>query len=206
MKQTFCTLCTLMLVVFASPTLSYDNTTVSRGGSDQKQQEKKKIWNNPKTTKPTTRTEATTKTQPIQKQQKEIPAYVLAYARNVYSSCAGAWKSMPCISTMAQLSKDMTINYAQNLEIAKQESYHEYLKQRCAASTAALQEKVPAYAQKSAMTECLNTISDLTESTGTEPDLNLYQLAVGGVQCLDKEGSCNVFEEQLSPLLQNEKN
>ncbi len=188
----------LLVLIISSGAYAYDYTTVNKDNQESGQKtEKKKVWNKAKKPK----VENAQPQPEAAKDIKQIPAYVLGYARNVYNSCAGVWKSAQCVSAIAALSKDITIDYASSLEQAKQEAFHEPLKQSCAASTAAIQTDVPAYAQKSAMTECLNAIADMTQASGVKPNINLYQLAVGGTQCLDQEGNCEAFENQLAPLL-----
>ncbi len=53
---------------------------------------------------------------------------------------------------------------------------------------------------QSALTECVNTISDVSKATQVKPNLNMYQLAVGTVLCLDGNDACNKIEAQLKTV------
>ncbi len=114
------------------------------------------------------------------------------------SFCVNHWDNEKCLKELSSLSMDLTTNYAEKLDAQKKEVQMENLKQHCAASTAALKVSVPAYAMKSAITECINIISDINDETSIKPDIDLYQLLVGSVLCLGKDLACDNIETQLS--------
>lgn len=175
---------------------AYDYTTLNNG-EKQEQQQKKKVWNKPK------QRQSNTETKPqATAEQKNIKSYIKEYVQDVHQKCASAWKSKPCVVSLSALSRDLTIHYVDQLNKSNQNKFQDPLKENCAATTAALKQDVPAYAQKSAMTVCLNAISDISEASGVKPELDMYQIAVGSVGCLDKDGSCEEFEKQLNSVIQ----
>ncbi len=205
----YLTIALIMALHCAQTASAYDNTTLNQGSSEKERasEERKPIWNRANKERSTAETKlASEETSSENSAQAQIKPYVLRYVRDVYHTCAGNWKSAQCITSLASLSKDIVVDYAVKLETAGQKAFHEPLKQKCAASTAALQTAVPAYAQKSAMTECLNAIADMSQASDVKPDLELYQLAIGALQCVDKEGSCEAFENQISSHVQEKSN
>ncbi len=127
-----------------------------------------------------------------------LPNDVAGHVANVTSYCVGKWESEACLKELSSVSMDMAVNFAENLDAKKEHGAIELIKQHCSAPTAALKISVPAYAMKSAITECVNSVADINEATSVKPDLNLYQLLVGSVLCLDKDPACADIEKQLS--------
>jgi len=132
------------------------------------------------------------------KPPSNIEESTIYHIRNMASFCIGKWENQDCIKELSSIAMDTTTNYAELLDAANKKSSMEPLKQHCAASTAALKMSVPAYAIKSAITECVNIIADINDKTAVKPNLNLYQLMVSSVMCLDKKPSCKEIETKLS--------
>lgn len=124
----------------------------------------------------------------------------IQHVRNMSAKCRGRWETQGCMKTLSNVSLVMVSNYAADLKNHNHMAAVETLKQHCAASTAALQVKVPAYAMRSAMTECVNHISDLNDQTGLRPDPNFSQMIVGAILCIDKNMACFLMEMQLGNL------
>lgn len=116
----------------------------------------------------------------------------------IHESCVQNWGDQSCMQSISATSKDMLEAYAVALEKSGHKAQVETVKNQCAATTAAAKTKVPAYAMKSALTECANTISDVVAEVTVQPDLVLYQLLVGSIFCLGKEEPCPVFEKGIS--------
>ena len=133
---------------------------------------------------------------------KNSAAYkgAIKHVRNMSAQCKGKWETQGCMKTLSNVSLVMVSNYAADLKRHNRLSAIESLKQNCAASTAALQIKVPAYAMREAMTVCVNHISDLNDQTGLRPDPNYSQMIVGSILCIDKNMSCFLMEMQLGKL------
>lgn len=130
----------------------------------------------------------------------ELDTIVLEHVNNMRSQCLGGWEKQGCIKAMSYIAMDIATSYADSLHKAKKEDAMEDLKQHCAASTAAIKIEVPAYAQNSAITECVNIIADIHDKTLIQPNINLYQLLIGSVWCLSEDQSCTVFEQQISQI------
>ena len=126
----------------------------------------------------------------------QVASSTLLHMNNMATYCVGSWEDEACIKELSSISMDLTTGYAELLDASKQQGAMEVLKQHCAASTAALKVLVPAYAMKSAITECVNSISDISEATLIKPDLNLYQFMVISVMCLGNDPSCKDIEQQ----------
>ncbi len=125
---------------------------------------------------------------------------VLTYVKGVGKACVEDWATQNCMKNLSILNRDTASFYAQNLNDSGRkdaDAKMEELKQHCAASTAALKVDVPAYAMRSAMTECVNTISDIVDATKVKPNVNMYQLMVGSILCLQKDAQCKFIENQL---------
>lgn len=150
--------------------------------------------------KKTSQEDAVVKSEAI-KPAPQIDIITSGHIKSLASLCVNNWESEGCLKELSALSMDMTVNYAEKLDAqdnqTKKEAEMESLKQHCAASTAALKISVPAYAMRSAITECVNTVSDLNKDTAIKPDVNLYQLLVGSVLCLSKDLTCENLEKQL---------
>ncbi len=141
------------------------------------------------------------------RQIPKIDSITLNHIRSMAVLCVGNWENENCSKELSALSMDMTTNYAEKLDKQskpeKKEAHMESLKQHCAASTAALKVSVPSYAMKSAITECVNIVADINEESSVKPDINLYQLLVGAVLCLNKDLSCENMEKQISSVASN---
>lgn len=137
-------------------------------------------------------------TPPVVSEEKiDISAVTANHMVNMAKYCVGNWENEACIKELSSLSMDTTTNYAEALDAGNKKSAMEDLKQNCAAATAALKISVPAYAMKSAITQCVNSIYDINNTTLIKPDLNLYQLLVGSVMCLGKDIACENIEASL---------
>ncbi len=119
------------------------------------------------------------------------------YASRISSACAGSWQSQNCLKAVSESSMALTTNYMASLDRRGKSAASETVKQHCAASTAAMTEQIPAGAMLSAYTECANTIYDVSEQTGVEPDQSLYLLLVGPVLCLSGDRRCTAVEQGL---------
>lgn len=142
------------------------------------------------------------KTQAAQSQSTKgaspkIDPVVYKHTRNIVAVCVNKWQGQACMVALSSLNMTLTTTYAQALNIAGKNSSMERLKQNCAASTAALKIDVPAYAMRSAMTQCVNSMVDLSDRTSILPDPSLSQLAVGAILCMDKKPSCAAIENAL---------
>lgn len=119
------------------------------------------------------------------------------HARTIAHACPQAWDTNTCKSALSETVLTLAGAYAETLNNAGHSADLEPLKQGCAAATAASKIEVPGQALASAMTECANIISDITQRTNTPPDKSLYQLLVFPLLCLKNEPSCPAFEGQL---------
>lgn len=121
------------------------------------------------------------------------------YAQAIAQSCLGGrWESQPCLSAISATSNTTLATYAAALQENGQAEAVQSLKDHCSATTAASRQEVPAYAMKSALTECANTISDVTNNTGAQPNLSMFQLMVAPIVCLDGKPECAQVEQQLA--------
>lgn len=94
----------------------------------------------------------------------------------------------------------MAVTYGEDLKQKNKPKGAEYLKQHCAAATAGTQDTtIPAYAFKSAFTECANAIAEINKQLNIMPDASLYQLLVIAITCLseDKQQACSAIEQEL---------
>lgn len=128
-----------------------------------------------------------------------VSAIAMQHAKAVANQCLdGQWAEQRCLRTVAKSNFDMVVQYADTLHKAGRDDQHELLKENCAAATVHdSSEDFPAYAHKSAYTECANTIADIAEKTGTKPDQSHYQLIVGAVLCLSGDPRCQNIENQM---------
>ncbi len=129
-----------------------------------------------------------------------IAAFEKVHIRSVSDQCVGRWETQACMKALSEASLSMASYYAERLSKSGNQKQMEPLKQGCAASTAAIKVKVPAYAMKSALTECANTVSDIVEKTGVQPDISLYQILIAGVLCIGKDQQCAGLESQFVKL------
>lgn len=125
---------------------------------------------------------------------------VLELVAGINSNCSGHWKGNTCMASVSRVAHNLTRDYAKKLDANGKKSSLEPLRQHCAASTAALQIEVPEYAILSAATECANIISDINGQTQTPPDLNMYQLLIGAIMCMNKDTTCAGIEKSLAAL------
>lgn len=122
----------------------------------------------------------------------------MPHIRAVARSCVGNWESQECLAAVSRSALDLAARYAEELSNAGHDFAIELIKEHCAAGTAAAEGEYPAYAMKSAWTECANIMSDISEATGLNPSTSHYQLLVGPVLCLDKDMRCKSVERGLS--------
>lgn len=135
---------------------------------------------------------------PLTAQAEAVPsATALTYAKLLGQSCPGQWESQTCLKAASQSSLTLAANYGGALQDKKLNAEAETIKQHCAAATAATQGEYPAYAMRSAFTECTGTISDVAEKTSVNPDVSHYQLLIATVMCLDKDAGCGEIEKTL---------
>ncbi len=139
----------------------------------------------------------------VKEDSKQFDLSALPFMLKISQNCPNIWEEKPCLQSLAVLSHTMATDYSDRLEKAGHGDALEPLKQHCAAATAAAEIDVPAYAMKSALTECINHISDTTEQTEVPPDLNMYQLAVSAVICMNKDEKCKSIEAELIKLSGN---
>lgn len=126
----------------------------------------------------------------------------LQYAQSVARACVADWTAQKCLSAVSDSNMVLLSNYGADLQNHKLDSAAETLKQHCAATTAANQQNVPAYAMHSALTECANTITDLAAQTGIQPDPSHYQLLIAPLLCLGADPSCAQITRQMQGYAQ----
>ncbi|PCI55884.1 MAG: hypothetical protein COB36_03545 [Alphaproteobacteria bacterium] len=127
----------------------------------------------------------------------KLNSVVSGHVKAVTSSCINKWEEQACMKALASLNVTLASTYAEALNNANKKSYMGGVKNHCAASTAALQVSVPAYAMRSAMTECINAMTTISQQTSVFPDPSLTQLAVSAVLCIGKNKSCGEIEHGL---------
>lgn len=116
--------------------------------------------------------------------------------KNIKAACIPArWETPDCLKTMGESNLVLASSYAESLKKDGKTKEADQIVQHCAASTAAREQEVPAYAMKSAMTECANTIGDIAQATEITPDLTHYQLFFAGVLCLSQSPECTMVED-----------
>lgn len=125
----------------------------------------------------------------------------LQYAQHIAKACINQWEAQTCLSAVADSSMVLLSNYGADLQNRKMEADAESLKQHCAATTAASRQQVPAYAMKSALTECANTITDIAARTGIQPDPSHFQLLIAPLLCLGGDPACAALSEQLAAYI-----
>lgn len=142
----------------------------------------------------------------VQPKSKEMSAQqvdrmTLMHTQEIGAYCVGSWQSQPCMKALASTNLSVATVYARTLEAKGQKKMHEPLLKGCSASTAAVKREVPAYAMKSAMTECANAISDISNATKIKPNPTHFQLLVEPIFCLSGEPRCGKFEELLRQIV-----
>lgn len=163
----------------------------------------KKKENTPEQAQPATPAEeetTTTKAPPATTQPvtlDERTKVLQIHLKDMSQKCPKTWETQACLASMAESNRTLASLYAEDLDKSGHGQYLAEIKEHCAASTAASQIEVPAYAMKSAMTECSNTIYDLTEKTQIKPPMSHYQLLITTIYCLDKDPRCQPLEETL---------
>jgi len=131
-------------------------------------------------------------------QAPQIQQNVIEHILALQTHCIpGKWETPACLSAMAVSNKDLAAGYAENVQNKQGKPDADTIIQHCAASTAASQQEVPAYAMASAMTECVNAISDMAESTELTPDPTHISLLLTGILCLNGEPQCAALEQGL---------
>ncbi len=123
-------------------------------------------------------------------------------ATQIASACIGSWNSQNCLQAVSQSNLALASEYGSALQQSGKETEAESIKQHCAASTAATQGEFPAYAFKSAFTECANTMSDVYDQTKLAPDSTRFQVLLGAIWCLDGDPQCANVENGLKPHTQ----
>jgi hypothetical protein len=121
----------------------------------------------------------------------------LQFAKSVATACTADWAAQKCLSAVSDSNMTMLSNYGADLQNRKMEPEAETLKQECAATTAANQQTVPAYAMHSALTACANAILGIVQRTGVSPDPSHYQLLVAPLLCLGGDPSCAQITAQM---------
>lgn len=124
-------------------------------------------------------------------------ATALRFAGVLAGVCPDAWESPACLRALGESNFAFLSGYGAVLQQAGRADDAETLKQSCAASTAARDQDVPAYAMGSAMNECAGVISELVQKNGTPPDLSHFQLMVVSALCLSGHPACPAMTEQL---------
>ncbi len=127
----------------------------------------------------------------------KLSSVVLGHVKAVTSACVEKWEDQACMKALASMNVTLASTYAASLHSSNKRSYMGRLKNHCAASTAALQVSVPAYAMRSAMTECVNSMTTISQQTSVFPDPSLSQLAVSAVLCIAKNKACSEIEQGL---------
>ncbi len=126
---------------------------------------------------------------------------VRSYAQKISRVCPGNWEAYPCLQAVSESTLVMAANYAGALKNRGYTAAVEKIKNHCAAATAAREREFPAYAMKSAYTECANMIYDVTEETGLKPDQSHYQLLVGPILCMSDDWRCETLEDQMRAMV-----
>lgn len=138
--------------------------------------------------------------------EKEVPSNTaLKYASIVADACVSRWEDAACVRALSESSLTLVSDYGAQLQYRKMDGSLEILKEHCAATTAATKQDVPAYAMESAMTECLNYISDIGSTTGVLPDLSHYQLMTMSLFCMGKTSQCEVVEQQMTQYMRTRR-
>tara|TARA_B100001989_G_scaffold250218_1_gene226916 strand:- start:90 stop:731 length:642 start_codon:yes stop_codon:yes gene_type:complete len=119
------------------------------------------------------------------------------HLKDLAQKCPNTWTSQKCLAALAESNKTLISVYAGDLDENGFKDQLTPLKEHCAASTAASKIEVPAYAMKSAMTECANTIYDISEATQVKPFLSHYQVLVTSIFCLSDDPRCAPLENTL---------
>ncbi|MBI2234543.1 MAG: hypothetical protein HYU57_06115 [Micavibrio aeruginosavorus] len=133
--------------------------------------------------------------------QNTPSATSLQYAQQIAKACINQWEAQTCLGAVADSNMVLLSNYGADLQSRKMEAEAEALKQHCAATTAASRQQVPAYAMKSALTECANTITDLAARTGVQPDPSHFQLLIAPLLCLGGDPACAALSDQLAAYI-----
>lgn len=134
------------------------------------------------------------------KPQGVLSNEALQFGKAAGAACPGKWDSPECLAIISQNNLMMAANYGGALKENGKVTESELIKEHCAAATAAREKSFPAYAMKSAFTECANTIVDVSGKTGISPDLSEYQLLVGATLCLGNDPRCGTISDQLKQL------
>lgn len=134
--------------------------------------------------------------------QTQTPsATSVQFAKSIARACLPDWAAQKCLSAVADSNVSLLSNYGADLQGRKMDADAETLKQHCAATTAANQQTIPAYAMRSALNECANTITDLSTRTGVLPDPSHFQLLIAPLLCLGDNPSCAQIIEQMQVYL-----
>ena len=128
---------------------------------------------------------------PVQQSMAIAPSpAVTQEAGFLAQACLSNWQAPGCLKAVSGAALVGAANYGSTLQQGGHPAEAEQIKQHCAAATAGTQGDYPAYAIRSALTECVNTISDVAGKTGVNPDPNQYQLLLGPALCLSGDARC----------------
>jgi hypothetical protein len=134
---------------------------------------------------------------PAWAQSASVSSPIGQEASVVAKACLSNWQAPGCLKAVSGGALVLASNYGVALQQGGHAGEAEQVKQHCAASTAATQGNYPAYAMKSAFTECANTITDIAGKTGVQPDPAQFQLLVGPTLCLSGDPRCSAVETGL---------
>lgn len=153
---------------------------------------------------PEVKGDTTTTTNPSSqaKSSPKLDDVVLGHVKDVTSSCLNTWDGQTCMKALSSMNMTLASTYAQTLHSSNKKSYMGRLKNGCAASTAALEVSVPAYAMRSAIAECVNIMTTISEKTSVFPDPSLSQLAISAFLCMGQDKSCDEIEKSLVAIAQ----
>jgi len=127
-------------------------------------------------------------------------AMAVQFAQLVSKACLNKqWETPACLSAVSNSNLALAATYGSDLQNKGFAAAAEQIKQHCAASTAAREQAYPAYAMKSAFTECANMIYDVSEQTKVTPDQAHYQLLVAPILCMSNDQRCLGVEQGLAP-------
>ena len=133
--------------------------------------------------------------------QKQVDQNVLRHAAGIASFCPGQWESDKCLKAVSLSNKDMGVMYAARLDAAGKKDSVEAVKNVCAAASVTeeeVEEEVPAYAFRSAYTECANGLYEISQATGIQPDPTHMQILISAVYCLNEAPQCAAIEKSMA--------
>lgn len=135
------------------------------------------------------------------KAQQNVDRNVLRHAAGIANFCPGQWESDNCLKAVSLSNKDMAVMYAAKLDAAGKKDSVEAVKNACAAASVTeeeVEEEVPAYAFRSAYTECANGLYEISQATGIQPDPTHMQILISSVYCLNQAPQCAAIEKSMA--------